>query len=74
MAQSVAVARLVILNLQPEGRQVVKSREAELSGLSALFAASFPSPLPSSKQSFCWIAFNTLDLELQRLQLRETKL
>ena len=33
LAQSVAVARLVILNLQPEGRQVVKSREAELSCL-----------------------------------------
>ena len=33
LAQSVAVARLVILNLQPEGRQVVKSKEAELSCL-----------------------------------------
>ena len=33
MVQRVAVARLEIANLQPEGRQVVKSREAELSGL-----------------------------------------
>ena len=33
LVQRVAVARLEIANLQPEHRQVVKSREAELSGL-----------------------------------------
>jgi len=41
LIQRVAVARLDIANLQPEHRQVVKSREAELSGLVSFVRRQF---------------------------------